>query len=149
MIAAHVPHSNLDATYESAITMYQKDCTHIWHILLNKYGSYIANRAQTANTPHRHIDLTFLHTYAKTNLSATNTLHVIPKYVSETNIPSKLDMSANYLMGTHGGCIYIHVPYIKSLAATMWPGVLYTDTTIATFWLHRLPLAIGPIQPNI
>ena len=29
-----------------------------------------------------------------------------------------------------GECISINVPYMKSLASTMWPGMLYTDDDI-------------------
>ena len=69
-------------------TAITRSTVHIFDITLNKHGCHTLHIAHTANMLDGNIDPTFLHIYAKTQPTATSPLHVIAKYVQETNIPA-------------------------------------------------------------
>ena len=63
---------------------------------MNKYGHHIPNAAYMANMQQGHMNLAFLHMYAKPQPTATSTSHVITKYVPDTNMAIKLDTYTMY-----------------------------------------------------
>ena len=87
----------------------------IIYLELNKYHSHIAYISHTTNILNGYIDSTFLHICAKIQSTVIHTSHVIAKYVLEINMPTKLSIYAKHLIDLYGRCIYICVPYMKSL----------------------------------
>ena len=77
------------------------------HMSLNKYDYHIAYASHTTNILNRHKDPTLLYICALTQPSAIHTSHVIAKYVLETNMPTKLSISAicQISYSLHGICI--------------------------------------------
>ena len=70
-------------------------------------AAYILNIAHTVHMLNVHTDSPFLYIYSKTQPPAACTLHGIAKYVSKTNMPTKLSIYAEYLTNVVGDmCTY-------------------------------------------
>ena len=144
---------NICATYEViSINYVTRTTVHVLsklHFMLlayitNKYDCHIPNIGHTVFLLYWHIDLTLMHACAKTQPSATCTLHVIGIYMPETNMPTKLYIYAIFFMHIYGGYICIYVTPVKSWVSTIWPGMLHTeadDNIDDTFRLHSLQVA--------
>ena len=81
---------------------------------LNKYDCHISNMTHPANIINGYVDPTFLHIYAKTEQSATSISYVIAKYMTETNVPIKIGINANYLIGPYMEDVYTYMCHIRS-----------------------------------
>ena len=70
------------------------------------------------------------------------TNHALNYYYTcaRSKLSVKLCIDAIYLMGIYGGCMYIVVPNIKSVASTMWPRTLYTYFTNYWCFSHAISL---------
>ena len=71
---------------------------------------------------------------------------MIVRYVPETNTSSKLGTYAiyvKYLTCMYRWCMQMHMPHVKSLAPTIWQGVLYTYLTYFTeqIWMPHPNIA--------
>ena len=74
---------------------------------------------------YEHTDQTFLHTCAKTQLTAIHISHVTGKYILEINMSINVDIYAKYEMVLYGRYINMVVPYMKFLKSTMQQRALY------------------------
>ena len=69
--------------------LYSNFTVHIFDMSLNKYGCHITNMSHIIIMLNGHTDISILHMYAKTQVTATPTSHVIVMSVPATNMPLK------------------------------------------------------------
>ena len=114
--------------YAISFRVYMWGC--IWINVSGKNYSkillHIVKIGHTVLILHWQVDPTMLYIFAKTQPTTISTSHVVALHVPETNNPSKLHVNAIYLMSIYGGCMFIYVPHMKSLASIVRPGVQHT-----------------------
>ena len=76
-------------------------------------------------------------TYTKIQPTATNTLHIIAKFVPKQNMPSNAKY-ANYFMCRYHTTVSVCIPSINSMQSTLSPQALV--------YLHFILLAYAPEQ---
>ena len=86
----------------------KKYCTHICHVSLNKYACGIPNIPCTTNM--LHVNLSFVHTYAKIQRTTTLNSHDIANYVPQKYAPQIGHICCIFqIWYTNTQEIYVHI----------------------------------------